>query len=85
VVRGAHLIQVLESWASTVITMVRALWDTNPGNLADLQRSSDAVRTLRDAFPGVLRKRDLSKRPTDRVNAVFFAEQLKTKGVMVCP
>jgi protein SERAC1 len=72
------------SWASTITTMVRALWDTNEGNLADLQRGSDALRTLRYAFPGVLRKRDLSKRPTDRVNTVFFVEQLKTKGVMVC-
>lgn len=57
--------------------------DTNKDNLKDLSEGSEVLRILGDAFPEVLSKRNEEKNGENRINLVFFYEQLKTKKFMV--
>jgi hypothetical protein len=69
-------------WADSVRKVVKVFYDTNEANVRDLQRESETLRILGDAFPSVLRKRELSENVEERVGTAFFYEELKTYGVM---
>lgn len=70
-------------WTENIRKIVRVLYDTNEANAKDLQKESETLRILGDAFPSVLRKRDLSGNTEERIGTAFFYEQLKTYNVMV--
>lgn len=70
-------------WAERFRAVFYAFGESNKAILLDLKTKSDALRFLGNAFPAVLRKRDLSDHPEERIEVAFFLEELKTSGMMV--
>lgn len=62
--------------------VAHAFFETNTKKTKDLLEPSDKLNTLAEAFPDVLRKRDL-ERPS--IGFAFFFETLKYQGILVFP
>lgn len=69
-------------WANTLQNIAHAFIETNTKKTKDLLETSDKLKTLAEAFPEVLRKRDLERRS---IGVAFFVETLKYKGIQVFP
>ena len=67
-------------WGNMLQNIAHAFLETNTKKIKDLQEDSDKLKTLAEAFPSVLRKRDI-KGP--RIGIAFFVETLKYRGVLV--
>jgi len=70
-------------WADKIRSIVNIVHDTNKFSLGDLKKQSETLRTLGEAFPAVLRKRNQSSNTDKRIEIVFFYEALKTSGIYV--
>lgn len=57
--------------------------DTQEKTLRLLGVDSERLNGLNAAFQETMRKRYTSKKPEDKIEAMFFYETLKTKGIMV--
>ena len=67
-------------WANTLQNIVHVFKDTNTKKLRDLEVDSDKLKILAEAFPDVLRKRDIEG---PRIGVTFFIETLKYRGIHV--
>ena len=67
-------------WADTLQRIVGVFSETNTNKTRDLQENSDKLKELAEAFPDVLRKRDIQG---PRIGVVFFIETLKCKKILV--
>lgn len=67
-------------WANTLQNIAHVFFETNTKNTKDLLETSDKLQRLAEAFPDVLRKRDLERRS---IGVAFFIETLKYRGILV--
>lgn len=74
--RGSHHAK----WADTLQCIVGVFSETNTSKTRELQENSDKLKELAEAFPDVLRRRDIQG---PRIGVVFFIETLKYKKILV--
>ncbi len=67
-------------WATVLQKIAHAFSETNTSKTRDLQENSDKLKILAEAFPEVLRKRDIEG---PRIGVAFFIETLRYNKVLV--
>jgi hypothetical protein len=67
-------------WANILQNIAHAFSETNTNKARDLQERSDKLKILAEAFPDILRKRDIEG---PRIGVAFFIETLKYSGLLV--
>jgi hypothetical protein len=71
-------------WGNLVRRVFNVLKRTDGNTLQTLIPDSHDLKTLRNAFPDVVKKRNESTDPSEKIGIVFFFERHTTYGNMVC-